>query len=143
MHYRVAQAMAVLASAALTLTPVSPAFADDDGHTTSTPIKHLVVIFQENISFDHYFGTYPNATTPAGEPAFHPRHGTPTVNQRTLPAQPIPSGWIARRRSRAIRVTATKRSNRPLIMALWICSPCLLGEPARHRREAAFSAPPV
>ena len=26
---------------------------------TSTPIKHLVVIFQENISFDHYFGTYP------------------------------------------------------------------------------------
>ena len=27
--------------------------------TTSTPIKHLVVIFQENVSFDHYFGTYP------------------------------------------------------------------------------------
>src|SRR5208282_5389363 len=26
---------------------------------TTTPIKHLVVIFQENISFDHYFGTYP------------------------------------------------------------------------------------
>jgi phospholipase C len=30
----------------------------------STPIKHLVVIFQENISFDHYFGTYPNALNP-------------------------------------------------------------------------------
>ena len=29
---------------------------------TTTPIKHVVVIFQENISFDHYFGTYPNAT---------------------------------------------------------------------------------
>jgi phospholipase C len=28
---------------------------------TATPIKHLVIIFQENISFDHYFGTYPNA----------------------------------------------------------------------------------
>jgi phospholipase C len=28
---------------------------------TKTPIKHLVVIFQENVSFDHYFGTYPNA----------------------------------------------------------------------------------
>ena len=28
---------------------------------TTTPIQHLVVIFQENISFDHYFGTYPNA----------------------------------------------------------------------------------
>ena len=26
-----------------------------------TPIQHLVVIFQENISFDHYFGTYPVA----------------------------------------------------------------------------------
>src|SRR5262249_44765064 len=48
---------------------------------TATPIKHLVVIFQENISFDHYFGTYPNAqnTTP-GEPKFHARRNTPTVN---------------------------------------------------------------
>ena len=26
---------------------------------TATPIHHLVVIFQENVSFDHYFGTYP------------------------------------------------------------------------------------
>ena len=26
---------------------------------TRTPIKHVVVIFQENVSFDHYFGTYP------------------------------------------------------------------------------------
>ena len=33
---------------------------------TATPIKHLVVIFNENISFDHYFGTYPHATNPAG-----------------------------------------------------------------------------
>ncbi len=48
--------------------------------TTSTPIKHVVVIFQENVSFDHYFGTYPNATNPAGEPAFHARSGTPAVN---------------------------------------------------------------
>jgi phospholipase C len=42
---------------------------------TSTPIKHLVVIFQENVSFDHYFGTYPNATNPAGEPSFTPAQG--------------------------------------------------------------------
>jgi phospholipase C len=47
---------------------------------TSTPIKHLVVIFQENVSFDHYFGTYPNATNPAGEPAFTPSPRTPSVN---------------------------------------------------------------
>ena len=38
------------------------------------------MIFQENVSFDHYFGTYPNATNPAGEPSFHARPGTPTVN---------------------------------------------------------------
>ena len=47
---------------------------------TVTPIKHVVVIFQENVSFDHYFGTYPHATNPSGEPAFHAAPGTPTVN---------------------------------------------------------------
>jgi phospholipase C len=51
--------------------------------STSTPIKHLVVIFDENISFDHYFGTYPNATNPPGEPAFYAKPGTPTVNGYT------------------------------------------------------------
>ena len=29
---------------------------------TTTPIKHLVIIFGENISFDHYFATYPVAS---------------------------------------------------------------------------------
>jgi phospholipase C len=33
----------------------------------ATPIKHLVVIFQENVSFDHYFGTYPNAANTDGQ----------------------------------------------------------------------------
>jgi len=47
---------------------------------TATPIKHLVIIFQENVSFDHYFGTYPVATNPSGEPAFTAKPGTPTVN---------------------------------------------------------------
>jgi len=47
---------------------------------TTTPIKHLVVIFDENISFDHYFGTYPNAANPAGEPSFTAKPGTPTVD---------------------------------------------------------------
>ena len=47
---------------------------------TTTPIRHLVVIFQENISFDHYFGTYPNALNPQGEPAFTPLPNTPAVN---------------------------------------------------------------
>jgi phospholipase C len=43
-------------------------------------IEHVVVIFQENVSFDHYFGSYPHATNPAGEPRFTPRTDTPTVN---------------------------------------------------------------
>jgi phospholipase C len=50
---------------------------------TTTPIKYLVVIFDENISFDHYFGTYPKAANPPGEPEFIPRPGTPTVNGLT------------------------------------------------------------
>jgi len=48
--------------------------------STATPIQHLVVIFQENNSFDHYFGTYPYATNPSGEPSFTPTAGTPSVN---------------------------------------------------------------
>jgi phospholipase C len=47
---------------------------------TSTPIKHVVVIFGENISFDHYFGTYPNAANPPGEPSFTAAADTPSVN---------------------------------------------------------------
>ena len=54
--------------------------AQDDGTSTATPIKHVVVIFGENISFDHYWATYPFATNPKGEPAFYAAPGTPTVN---------------------------------------------------------------
>jgi phospholipase C len=49
---------------------------------TATPIQHLVVIFQENVSFDHYFGTYPNATNASGQP-FTAKPNTPTVNGLT------------------------------------------------------------
>ncbi|MFI9386550.1 phospholipase C [Kutzneria sp. NPDC052558] len=45
----------------------------------TTPIQHVVVIFGENISFDHYFGTYPNATNADGTP-FKAAPGTPKVN---------------------------------------------------------------
>jgi phospholipase C len=47
---------------------------------TATPIKHLVVIFNENESFDHYFATYPKAQNPSGEPRFFAKPGTPKVN---------------------------------------------------------------
>jgi phospholipase C len=46
----------------------------------STPIQHVVVIFQENVSFDHYFATYPVALNPSGEPKFTAVPGTPSVN---------------------------------------------------------------
>src|SRR5262249_41793755 len=59
----------------------SGAAGNDDA--TTTPIKHVVVIFDENISFDHYFGTYPNATNPAGESPFTAAAGTPSVNGLT------------------------------------------------------------
>ncbi|MGR6974457.1 phospholipase C [Streptomyces cynarae] len=44
--------------------------AAPDGHgshsSTATPIKHVVVLFDENISFDHYFATYPKAANTDG-----------------------------------------------------------------------------
>ena len=57
----------------------SDSSASSSAASTATPIKHLVVIFDENISFDHYFGTYPRATNPAGEPRFVAKAGTPKV----------------------------------------------------------------
>lgn len=47
---------------------------------TATPIKHLVVIFDENVSFDHYFATYPRAANPPGEPSFVAAAATPAAN---------------------------------------------------------------
>ncbi|GAC1344294.1 MAG: alkaline phosphatase family protein [Candidatus Dormibacteria bacterium] len=40
----------------------------------------MVVIYQENVSFDHYFGTYPVAANPPGEPRFTAEGKTPSVN---------------------------------------------------------------
>src|SRR5271154_728161 len=80
-HSRFTKTLALAAATAICFLPASPVFANNKGFgETETPIKHLVVIFQENISFDHYFGTYPNATNPSGEPAFHAKKDTPTVN---------------------------------------------------------------
>jgi phospholipase C len=60
-----------VASNAKKTTAVNP-----DTLATKTPIKHLVVVFNENRSFDHYFGTYPNALNPEGEPVFEPAKNT-------------------------------------------------------------------
>ena len=45
-----------------------------------TPIRYLVVIDLESASFDHYFGNYPIAANPAGEPSFAGAGVTPSVN---------------------------------------------------------------
>jgi phospholipase C len=71
--------IAALLVAAASVHP-SIAGEDDDSNDTAYPISHVVVIFQENVSFDHYFATYPFAENPPGEPAFHAKKDTPSVN---------------------------------------------------------------
>src|SRR5262245_63739532 len=58
---------------------------DDRSVRTATPIKHFAVIFQENISYDHYFGTYPNAMNLPGETPFHAKPHTPRNNNLVTP----------------------------------------------------------
>jgi phospholipase C len=60
-----------------------PARRSPARRATATPIEHLVVIFQENHSFDAYFATYPVAANPPGQPRFRARRGTPSVNGLT------------------------------------------------------------
>ncbi len=72
--------IAALMIASLLLSSTS--FASESP-STNTPIKHVVVIFQENVSYDHYFGTYPNAANPTGEPQFKASKDTPSANGLT------------------------------------------------------------
>ncbi|MGB6332772.1 MAG: alkaline phosphatase family protein [Candidatus Sulfotelmatobacter sp.] len=74
------QVLSVLLTAAMVAAPVLTPAANAANPKTATPIKHIVIIFGENISFDHYFGTYPYAKNPAGEPKFYAAPATPTVN---------------------------------------------------------------
>ncbi len=76
---------AVILAASLVLALPYRLAANNDnnngsGGKTTTPIKYLVVIFQENESFDHYFGTYPHAKNPPNETPFNARPNTPAVN---------------------------------------------------------------
>jgi phospholipase C len=67
------------AAAVVAVTAGSSHANPPTGGGTATPIKHVVVIFQENVSFDHYFATYPYATNSDGNP-FAAAKGTPVVN---------------------------------------------------------------
>lgn len=83
----IAGCSAVLAGAAA-VASAAPGLADEEGTQgapTTTPVKHVVVIFQENVSFDHYFATYPVAANPSGQPAFRARANTPSVNGLNTP----------------------------------------------------------
>jgi len=83
MYHTVARTLLATACTLAVTIPVTAAAqsANEDSHT-STPIKHVIVIFQENISFDHYFGTYPNATANKDGSKYFERAdaGTPRVN---------------------------------------------------------------
>jgi phospholipase C len=67
-------AAALIAAAATAVAPGGTAQAAEPA--TTTPIKHVVVLFDENVSFDHYFGTYPNAANTDGT-RFTAAAGTP------------------------------------------------------------------
>jgi phospholipase C len=96
----------------LTLTPlpVAPAAPTPTATTAQAAIKHIVVIFPENVSFDHYFGTYPNAANlPTDKVTFTAAAGTPipdnyVSNPTLLTANPnlntannatLPSGAVS------------------------------------------------
>ncbi len=81
-HLLVAAALAAAGGTALASGVGSAASAQGPAADTTTPIKHVVVIFQENVSFDHYFGTYPNAANTGGQ-SFTAKPGTPSVNGLT------------------------------------------------------------
>ena len=80
MNRLLALAMAVLLGLRAPTAFAAEGAGEGSHERTTTPIKHLVVIFDENISFDHYFGTYPNALNAEGEPKFIAAPNTPKVN---------------------------------------------------------------
>jgi phospholipase C len=95
-------------AAVATAAALMPAFAEDSDDP-KTPIKHVIVIFQENISFDHYFGTYPSAQ-PNLDGSAHfgtPRQGTPSANtlQRAGLLTNNPNGADPFRIDRSVPVT--------------------------------------
>jgi phospholipase C len=70
-----AASFAFVAAAVATGAGVATSEPPQPDSSTATPIKHLVVLFQENVPFDRYFGTYPHALNPAGElPPSSPRN---------------------------------------------------------------------
>jgi phospholipase C len=86
-HRRVVAGLAAAVCVAGAVVAVTePAVAHGHAHKRAahatavrTPIRHVVVIFQENVSFDHYFGTYPQAANTDGQ-RFTAASGTPAID---------------------------------------------------------------
>ena len=106
---RTRTALAACLPALLALPPA----IEGQNPATTTPIQHVIVIFQENVSFDHYFATYPLAfNRTLGEPAFNAAPGTPSVNGLTGPlVTSNPNSAQPFRLSRAQAVTCDQDHN--------------------------------
>ena len=75
----VATTVAVVTTSLASSAANPPKPQKDRSDVTASPIKHLVVLFDENVSYDHYFGTYPQAANTDGT-TFHASKHTPSNN---------------------------------------------------------------
>ena len=102
------------------------AFVSPKQAKTKTPIKHVVVIFDENISYDHYFGTYPEAKNKGGGTKFKAKKDTPKndnlITSKKLKKNPNLYKPFRLAPSEALtcaRTTRTQPSRRPTTSAPW------------------------
>ncbi len=112
------RSMAVSLAAWLSAVSIVPADLRAQSQTppaTTTPIQHVVVIFQENVSFDHYFATYPvAANNNPSEPTFVTAPNTPGVNGLNGPLLSAnPNSTQPFRLTRAQAVTCDQDHNYP------------------------------
>ena len=82
---RLPKTLGLVSALALLIGGAGASADDHNNNDTRTPIKHLVVIFQENISYDHYFATYPKAMNLPGETPFKAKRNTPPNNNLVTP----------------------------------------------------------
>src|SRR5260370_148780 len=78
----------------LTIGLPGPALAQGDDRDAETMIQHTIIVYQENISFDHYFGTFGHgsARIPGGAPGTT-RSTTVPRAAYTARTPPTPNGW--------------------------------------------------
>jgi phospholipase C len=127
--------------------PVAPIVAT----SSAKVIKHVVVIFGENVSFDHYFGTYPNAANlPNDTSKFTAAAGTPTninnyvSNPALLTVNPNTSVANGAGATNPYRLDPAQ-SKAPSTTARWTCFPSRSAPPIRRpwpRRPAPRRFPP-